>query len=191
MELQLARRPVRRRPAFWLGVFAASALGLAACSGAGANPSTPGTTTAPVVAPATTAPATTAPPSAPASTAPPSTAGGGAAIDVATSNKLGPILTGTGGMTLYTFSPDTATSSACTSAACVKFWPIFTTPAGTKPTAGSGAMGTVGTFTRPDGSAQVTYNGHQLYFFAGDKAAGDTNGQGVVGFGGTWKVATP
>ena len=184
MELHAVPPSGRRRPAVWLGVFAASMLALAACSGAGASPT--------VAPPASSAPpATSAPASPPATSAPPSPATGTAQIDEATSSKLGPILTGTGGMTLYTFSPDTATSSACTSAACVKFWPVFTAAAGTHPSAGNGVMGSVGTFGRPDGTSQVTYNGHQLYFFAGDKAPGDATGQGVVGFGGTWSVATP
>ena len=39
----------------------------------------------------------------------------------------------------------------------------------------------VGTFTRQDGKNQVTYNGHQLYRFAGDRAPGQANGQGVNG----------
>jgi len=47
--------------------------------------------------------------------------------------------------------------------------------------AGGLDQGKVGTFTRPDGKNQVTYNGHQLYRFAGDKAPGQANGQGVDG----------
>jgi hypothetical protein len=44
---------------------------------------------------------------------------------------------------------------------------------------------------RSDGRAQVTYNGHPLYLFLGDQAAGDTNGQGSTAFGGSWDVLTP
>jgi hypothetical protein len=46
----------------------------------------------------------------------------------------------------------------------------------------------VGTITRSDGTTQVTYNGHPLYYFSGDKAPGDTNGQGV---GGNWFTISP
>jgi Secreted repeat of unknown function len=37
----------------------------------------------------------------------------------------------------------------------------------------------------------VTYNGHPLYYFAGDKAAGDTKGQDLHNFGGGWYVVAP
>ena len=42
--------------------------------------------------------------------------------------------------------------------------------------------------SRDDGREQVTYNGLPLYYFANDKAPGDTKGQGV---GGVWFVAAP
>ena len=49
----------------------------------------------------------------------------------------------------------------------------------------------MGTTTRTDGSSQVTYNGHPLYYFANDKAAGDARGQGINRFGGGWYVVDP
>jgi predicted lipoprotein with Yx(FWY)xxD motif len=48
--------------------------------------------------------------------------------------------------------------------------------------------GEIGTITGVDGSTQVTLNGWPLYYYAGESAAGDTNGQGV---GGVWWVLTP
>ena len=48
----------------------------------------------------------------------------------------------------------------------------------------------LGVSTRSDGTRQVTYNGHPLYLFAGDHKAGDTNGQGINTFGGTWHALT-
>jgi predicted lipoprotein with Yx(FWY)xxD motif len=44
---------------------------------------------------------------------------------------------------------------------------------------------------RAGGAHQVTYNGHPLYYFIADKAAGDTNGQGINAFGGLWLLLTP
>jgi hypothetical protein len=49
----------------------------------------------------------------------------------------------------------------------------------------------VATSTRSDGTNQVTYNGHPLYTFMGDHQAGDTNGQGLVAFGGSWSALSP
>ena len=42
------------------------------------------------------------------------------------------------------------------------------------------------TTSRSGGAKQVTYNGHPLYLFKGDNNPGDTNGQGLNAFGGSW-----
>ena len=107
-------------------------------------------------------------------------AAGGSTIMTASVGSNGTlVVAGSNSMTVYVFSKDTADSgtSACT-AACITKWPALTVPAGTTPTAGSGATGKVGTITRSDsnGALQVTYNGLPLYFFSGDKAVGDSNG---------------
>jgi hypothetical protein len=49
----------------------------------------------------------------------------------------------------------------------------------------------LGTITRSDGSKQVTYNGHPLYYFAGDPSAGKTTGQGNGSFGAKWWLVSP
>jgi len=89
------------------------------------------------------------------------------------------LVAGSNGMTVYTFTQDTANSgqSAC-SGGCLAKWPAVTVPAGSQPTAGVGVTGQLGTITRNDtnGALQVTYNGLPLYFYAGDQAPGDTNG---------------
>jgi predicted lipoprotein with Yx(FWY)xxD motif len=124
-----------------------------------------------------------------ASTAGPSaSAGTGQTFVVATaSGAVGDYLTGAGGMTLYTFSPDSMDTSTCTGS-CATTWPPLTVAAGVTPTGASGVTGTLSTFTRPDGSLQVAHDGAPLYYYAGDAKAGDTNGQGV---GGKWYVASP
>jgi predicted lipoprotein with Yx(FWY)xxD motif len=88
------------------------------------------------------------------------------------------VVAGSNGMTVYTFTKDVADSgtSACTGG-CITKWPAVTVPAGSTPTGGSGVTGKLATITRTDGGAlQVTYNGLPLYFFSGDKAAGDATG---------------
>jgi predicted lipoprotein with Yx(FWY)xxD motif len=88
------------------------------------------------------------------------------------------LVAGSNGMTVYTFTKDTAGSgqSACTGS-CLAKWPALTVGAGANPTAGDGVTGQLGTITRADdGTHQVTYNGLPLYFYAGDNGPGDTNG---------------
>jgi len=95
----------------------------------------------------------------------------------------GDVVTTAAGMTLYLFTPDTATTSACTGA-CATTWPPFTGPA----VGGAGLDATqFGTITRDDGSTQVTYFGHPLYLYAGDAQPGDANGHGS---GGNWFALT-
>jgi predicted lipoprotein with Yx(FWY)xxD motif len=97
---------------------------------------------------------------------------------------LGKVLVDSRGRTLYLFTKDSGTNSAC-SGACAAAWSPL--PAGGNPTVGAGANGSlVGTTMRSDGKPQVTYNGHPLYSFVMDKKAGDTNGEGLTAFGGSW-----
>jgi predicted lipoprotein with Yx(FWY)xxD motif len=124
-----------------------------------------------------------------ASSPPPKTASGHAATIGIENSSLGKVLDDSKGNTLYLFKKDAGTKSACTGA-CASAWPPLR--ASGKPTAGSGASASmVGTSPRSDGKAQVTYNGHPVYTFTGDKNPGDTNGQGVNGFGGLWYVLSP
>jgi predicted lipoprotein with Yx(FWY)xxD motif len=96
-------------------------------------------------------------------------------------------------MTLYTLSAEHGGRFICTqssklpgsSASCLSMWIPLTVPAGTTP---SGPV-SLGTIQRPDGGTQVTYKGLPLYTFAGDKAPGDTSGDGFMDVG-TWKAAT-
>jgi predicted lipoprotein with Yx(FWY)xxD motif len=109
-------------------------------------------------------------------------------LTVVTSAIVGKYLAGANGMTLYVFSPDTTPNKSTCTGACATNWPPLTVAAGgTAPTA-TGATGTLATFARDDGTTQVSYNGKPLYYFVNDKAAGDTNGQGVAG---KWTVAAP
>ena len=148
----------------------------AACSSGGA------TTTASPAAPTTAA--SQAPPSSAASEAPPSAAASepaasGATVEAKEVGTLGTVLVaGSNDMTVYIFTSDVKDSgtSACTGS-CITNWPALTVAAGETPTGGSGVTGTLGTITREDdGTLQVTYNGLPLYFFANDKAPGDSNG---------------
>ena len=119
------------------------------------------------------------------SSASPAPVGGGAssaagvAVDAVDSPTFGMVLTGPTGMTLYTHAGDSATSSTCTGA-CATAWPPLTATG--QPMAGTGLTGKLGTLTRADGTTQVTYAGLPLYYWQGDKKAGDVTGDGVEGF---------
>lgn len=99
-------------------------------------------------------------------------------IKVISNLKYGQILTDASGMTLYYFARDTrgAGRTACTGS-CASTWPPFNTAA--IQVSAPLSAGDFGTFTRSDGSRQVTFRGWPLYYYAGDKAPGDTNGYGV------------
>jgi predicted lipoprotein with Yx(FWY)xxD motif len=110
--------------------------------------------------------------------------GGGTALKMTTINGTA-VVTNAKGMTTYWFVPDTSTTSKCTGS-CATYWPPVTGPA----TAGSGVTGTLGTITRPDGTKQATYDGHPLYTYVGDTAAGQATGNGKNLSGGVWYEMT-
>ena len=81
--------------------------------------------------------------------------------------------------------PSAASPSTCTSGQCAATWPALKGD-GSTVTAGTGVTGTFGTTTWADGTKQVTHNGQPLYYYSGDSAAGDANGEGS---GGVWFIA--
>jgi predicted lipoprotein with Yx(FWY)xxD motif len=99
-------------------------------------------------------------------------------VNIGTAGGRSNVLVDQSGCALYLNSQDTATTTAV-DAALIVTWP----PAHAPGTAGDGVQASnLGTFARPDGTSQVTYFGHQLYYFTGDKAPGDGNGQGKANF---------
>ena len=104
--------------------------------------------------------------------------------------KPGNALVDGGGRALYLFEADTGTTSTC-SGPCVQVWPPLLTAGGAPATTDGVQAGLVASSPRADGTTQVTYNGHPLYYFAGDKEPGDVRGQGIDNFGGGWYVVTP
>jgi predicted lipoprotein with Yx(FWY)xxD motif len=120
-----------------------------------------------------------------AATPPKTTHATSATVSLA-STGLGSILVDSTGRTLYLFEADSGTKSAC-SGACAAAWPPLL--AHGKPTIGSGLNASlIGTAKRSNGTEQVTYNGHPLYLFVKDTAAGQTTGPGLTAFGAPWYV---
>ena len=173
--------PSIRRATSGVGGLVAIAVLAAACS-------SPAATAPPTTAPATATPAASTPAESPAASAPassaPSASSSAAASGVVvnmTASSLGPVLTGPNGLTLYTRTGDTATTSSCTGG-CAAAWPPLTVAAGATATGGTGVTGKFGTLTRADGTLQVTYKGLPLYGWQKDAKPGDVTGQGVAGF---------
>lgn len=120
-----------------------------------------------------------------------STSGSGSSPAAATAGSLKTatiggvtVLTTASGFTLYSFAPDTSTTSKC-NGACAQNWPPVKGPV-----SAAGVTGTFGTITRSDGSVQATFDGHPLYAFVGDTAPGQAKGNGLNAAGGLWHEVT-
>lgn len=108
------------------------------------------------------------------------TSAGGATVKAVKSATYGTVLAAANGRTLYRYTIDSKGVNRCTAnATCKKYWPSLLVKPGVKPTVAGGANAAlVGTIKAAHGMRQVTYAGWPLYFFAGDKAAGQVNGEG-------------
>ncbi|HEX6698137.1 MAG TPA: hypothetical protein VF080_15125 [Solirubrobacteraceae bacterium] len=103
----------------------------------------------------------------------------GAVVASAKKPKVGSVIVDAQGRTLYRFTAEAQGLPVCTGA-CLGTWlPALATKT-------SGLPKHVATIRRPDGGKlQLTYDGHPLYRYAGDRSKGDANGEGV---GGQWYV---
>ena len=129
--------------------------------------------------------------SAPASSAAGSSASASTTGTVITTQagSAGAFLTTASGRTVYLWAKDGMNMSAC-SGACAAAWPPV--PAtGTLTAAGGAKASDLGTITRSDGTKQVTYDGHPLYYFVGDSGPDQTGGQDSDSFGAKWWLVAP
>ncbi len=118
-----------------------------------------------------------------------SSASGSAMVITTKTGSAGTYLTDGSGRTVYLWVKDPSGKSVC-SGACEGAWPPVTTT-GSPTASGSAVSSDLGTLTRSDGSTQVTYDGHALYYYVGDSSAGMTAGQGSNGFGAKWWLVAP
>lgn len=167
-----------------VGGLIGTALIAAACSSASPYGSAAGASSAtPSSAPVAAHPSPVGPSSSP------SAAAAGTTIKAGDS-RLGTILVDANGRTVYLFLADSGTTSNCNSSGCVQYWPPVLTKGA--PQAGPGATASLlGTTTRKDGTVEVTYAGHPLYYFISDTAPGQVTGQGINSFGAPWYVVSP
>jgi len=101
----------------------------------------------------------------------------------------GSFLTNGAGRAIYLFMADSTGKSAC-DGACAAAWPPVIATAQPTATGGAQASG-LSTITRSDGTKQVTYDGHPLYYFTGDTGPGTDKGQGLDNFGAKWWLVAP
>ena len=168
-----------------LALIAVSAAIVAACSGSATSidPTRPPYPMATPASSPASSPAPTQGGTGAQATPAPSHASSGTAVHLGATG-LGRVLVDAKGLTLYLWAHDTTSKSTC-SGDCAQYWPPLTT--GGAPVAGTGVNGSLlGTTKRADGAMQVTYAGHPLYHFVQDAKPGDTNGEGLTGFGGRW-----
>jgi len=126
------------------------------------------------------------------STSPSAAAPAGSASSTVITTKTssgGSFLTNGAGRAVYMFMADSTGKSTC-DGACAAAWPPVVATG--QPTAsGSAQTSDLGTITRSDGTKQVTYDGHPLYYFEGDTGPGTDKGQGLNGFGALWYLVAP
>ncbi|WP_116452379.1 hypothetical protein [Blastococcus litoris] len=141
---------------------------------------------APSRAPSATssAPGTEPGAAAPTTAAPPAT---GVSVTVRDS-EFGPMLFDEPGQAIYLFEIETAGVPECYGE-CAEAWPPVLTTGAPQPT-GDVRADLLGTVARDDGSTQVTYGGHPLYFYA-HEGPGQVLCHDVVENGGRWLVVTP
>src|SRR5919197_1182828 len=105
------------------------------------------------------------------------------------SSRFGKVLFDGRGFALYAFTRDHG-RSACYDA-CPKAWPPYFAPKGTLSVGPGVKRSLLGTVRRRDGRRQVTYAGRPVYYYVGDKRAGQILCQNVAEFGGTWLIVRP
>jgi len=167
------RRPAAIRLGAALGVSVGVAL-LAACSSSASSTST-------------TTPATSATAAATGGSA--SAAASAGLVITTKTGSAGSFLTNGSGRAIYLWVKDSMNSSAC-SGGCASAWPPVTATGGLT-AAGGVNKADLSTFTRSDGSKQVAYKGHPLYYFVVDPGPGEVTGQGSDSFGAKWWLVDP
>jgi predicted lipoprotein with Yx(FWY)xxD motif len=111
---------------------------------------------------------------------------GDVALEIDDRGDLGQIIVDGSGRAVYAFTRDPMNEPTCYGACADTWLPLLGKGA---PTGGIGIeVAAAGITPRRGGGDQVTYQGHPLYHYAGDKGDQGANGQGLDLFGGEWHV---
>lgn len=103
-------------------------------------------------------------------------------------SEFGTMLFDDRGQAIYLFDREQTSTPDCYDE-CAAAWPPVLTD-GTPQAGGAAGQALLGTTQRTDGSVQVTYAGHPLYFYA-NEGPGEVLCHDVFLNGGTWYVVTP
>ncbi|MFN2563582.1 MAG: hypothetical protein ABR499_01055 [Gemmatimonadaceae bacterium] len=112
-------------------------------------------------------------------------------VSVGRTDQYGAFLTDGNGRSLYLLEEDRAGQSTCYEM-CAVIWPPLL--AGQSPATAADSTvraSLLGRVPRRGGGAQVTYNGHPLYYYLGDAGPGQTRGQHVEDSWGEWYLVSP
>ena len=122
-----------------------------------------------------------------------SSAGSGAkpstSFSTAKVSGVGTVVVDGRGRTVYILTADGKTNAPCADdSGCTKLWPDLPLPDGVA--SAKGEMGVdaslLSTKKSSDGETYPTYHGWLMYEYSGDTGPGQSNGQGIQSFGGTW-----
>ena len=96
------------------------------------------------------------------------------------------VLANAKGRSLYLLSNEVGASLNCTGP-CLSIWiPLIVSSTTTSLAVGAGVKGTVGFVARSATTSQVTINSYPVYTYTGDFGAGQSYGEGIASYGGTW-----
>ncbi|HEX2362401.1 MAG TPA: hypothetical protein VHI11_10045 [Jiangellaceae bacterium] len=153
---------------------------------------TDGATITQPVSPASAAPtateAMTSPAPSPTATADSSPSPSPGTTITTADSEFGEILFDDAGQAIYLFGRETTSKPECDDD-CAEEWPPVLTE-GDPVAAGGVEPDQLGTTPRTDGSVQVTYAGHPLYYYA-HEGTNEVKCHNVREFGGLWLVVTP
>jgi predicted lipoprotein with Yx(FWY)xxD motif len=160
----------QRRPAHAASLRGASALAAVAAVGlllasCGSTPSSSSTTT----------------------TSGPGTGSHGATLHAVVAGGLGSIVVDARGYTVYVLSSGSRRLPCTAAKGCAAIWPPVRLSSGVASAhAGAGIQSGLLGSVQVAGVTYPTYNGWRLYEFSGDSGPGQSRGEGLSSFGGTW-----